>query len=77
MTMLYEYRKRDGTSKFLAFPECPIIRTFVNSNKNLSPLSVRINGCILAKNHIDCICLFSTNFSMVREVSTDTVDLCP
>ena len=26
-------RTLDGTSKFLIFPEFPIIRTFVNSNK--------------------------------------------
>ena len=47
MSMLYEYRKRDGTSKFLIFPEFPIIRTFAHSNKKLSPLRVRINGCVL------------------------------
>ena len=44
--MLYDYRIRDGTSKFLVFSEYPIIRTFADSNKKLSPLRVQINRCV-------------------------------
>ena len=49
---LYEQNgtsKIDGTSKFLVFPEFPMIRTFVNSSRKLGPLRVRINRCVRYK----------------------------